>query len=85
MEAGNGAGDPSSSRLDRIEAIMDTMAADHEQFRQEHKMLLRAQVIMQNTMERIAEKHERLAEAQRNSEEKLNVLLATVDDWIRRH
>ncbi len=78
--------------MDRIEAIMATMAADHEQFRQEHKFLLRAQVVMQDTMERIAEKHERLtekherlAEAQRGTEEKLNVLLTTVDDWIRRH
>lgn len=38
---------------------MNTMAADYEQFRQEQKMLLSAQVVMQETMERIAEKHER--------------------------
>jgi len=59
MGTGNGAGDSSSSRLDKIEAIMNTMAADYEQFRQEQKMLLSAQVVMQETMERIAEKHER--------------------------
>jgi len=39
MATGNRAGDSGSSRLGRTEAIINTMAADHEQFRQEHKRL----------------------------------------------
>jgi hypothetical protein len=50
------------SRLDRIEAALELMIGDHEDFRQEHKQLLKAQVL--------------LVDAQAKSEEKIAVLAA---------
>ena len=39
------------SRLDRIERAMELLLTDHEQFREEHKLLLRSQVLLQGEME----------------------------------
>jgi len=49
-EESNGHAD-GSSRLDRIEAAMELFIADHEEFRNEHKSLLRSQVLMQDHLE----------------------------------
>lgn len=38
------------SRLDRIERALETLIADHEQFRQDHKQLLTAQVLQQDAI-----------------------------------
>jgi uncharacterized coiled-coil protein SlyX len=43
-----------SARLDRIERAIELMIADHEQFRDEHKALLRAQVVQQDQLDRLA-------------------------------
>lgn len=40
------------SRLDRIERALDLFIADHEQFRQEHKQLLTAQVLQQDALDK---------------------------------
>jgi hypothetical protein len=50
MAEGNGQQD-NLSRLDRIERAMELLLTDHEQFREEHKMLLRSQVVLQGAME----------------------------------
>ena len=55
-------------RLDRIEAAMELFIADHEEFRNEHKNLLRSQVLMQDHLEK-------LAQAQAATEERLKALI----------
>jgi hypothetical protein len=59
MPDGNGNRD---TRLDRIERIMEMMAADHEQFRADHKQLLIAQVLQKDSIDqllRVTEDHTR--------------------------
>jgi hypothetical protein len=76
------------SRLDRIEQAIESLA---DEFREEHKRLLTAQILLVDRMgeltERIdalAETTKELAEAQKGSEERLDALILTVDDLIRR-
>ncbi|MGC2658032.1 MAG: hypothetical protein WA324_08635 [Bryobacteraceae bacterium] len=40
------------SRMDRIERALDLFVADHEQFHQEHKQLLAAQVLQQDALDK---------------------------------
>ena len=64
------------SRLDRIEAALELMIQDHEQLRDEHKMLLKSQVLMQDTMEKsFSRSRERMDEI----EEKLNGVIGVVE------
>jgi len=76
------------SRLDRIERAIESLADD---FRDEHKRLLTAQILLVDRMneltgriDKLAETVEDLAEAHKGSEERLNALILTVDDLIRR-
>jgi hypothetical protein len=70
----NGSGD---SRLDRLEGLMALLIEDHVQFREEHKHLLTAQVLLTGKM---AE----LAEAQKHTDERLNALITIIDGVIRK-
>lgn len=78
----------SLSRLDRIERAIESLA---DEFRGEHKRLLTAQIILVDRMgelmarmDLLAEATQELAEAQKGSEERLDALILTVDDLIRR-
>ena len=62
--------------MDRIEAALELLIADHEEFRQEHKLLLTAQVLL-------TDEQRKLAEAQRHTEDRLSALIAIVDDLVR--
>ena len=80
-----------SGRLDRIEAALELLIDDHVQFREEHKHLLTAQVILTDTMDKLGKRVDQLAAAQLKSETRidhtdatLNALIAVVDDFIRR-
>ncbi|MCI0676119.1 MAG: hypothetical protein L0Y42_10145 [Phycisphaerales bacterium] len=69
-------GSNGKSRLDRIEAALELMIADHEEFRAEHKMLLKSQVLMQDAMEKsFAKSRQRMDEM----EDKLNGVIGVVD------
>jgi chromosome segregation ATPase len=57
------------SRLDRLEDAYNLMIRDHEEFRQEHKALLKAQVVMydehiklEQSLTRLSEKVERVSD-----------------------
>jgi hypothetical protein len=63
-------------RMDRLEKLMDLLITDHLTFSDEHKKLLTAQVVL---TDRVRE----LVEAQRHTDERLNALIAVVDDLIR--
>jgi len=71
------------SRLDRIEAAIDFMIRDHEEFRAEHKRLLTAQVVMQDSLVRLGEKMERLTDKFDAVGDKLNALIAWSDQVHR--
>jgi tetrahydromethanopterin S-methyltransferase subunit G len=60
------------SRLDRIEAAMEAMVGEHEMFRAEHKMLLRSQVLLQDSLEKQKERIDEIGG-------KLDVLIDVVD------
>jgi hypothetical protein len=65
------------SRLDRIEAIIEAVATRQADLEDDFRRLLRAQVVMADSMRE-------LADAQRNTEAKLNALIAIVDDIVRK-
>ena len=62
-----------TSRLDRIERALELLIDDHVQFREEHKMLLTAQVLL-------TEAQKRTEEAQKRTDEKLAALAVTADE-----
>ncbi|MCX6638783.1 MAG: hypothetical protein NT090_27330 [Acidobacteria bacterium] len=72
------------SRLDRIEAIIEAAAVRQADIEDEFRRLLRAQVVMVDNMGQLAAEQVKLAEQQRNTEEKLHALIAVVDDIVRR-
>ena len=63
MSEPNGAGEPGNERLDRIERALNLMLDDHIQFREEHKLLLSSQVLMQGGLEELRKNME---ESRRN-------------------
>jgi hypothetical protein len=86
---------PGQSRLDRLEGLMELLINDHVQFEQEHKQLLAAQVVLTDRVDKLAadarEGREEmrtifreLAESQRHTDERLNALIAVVDDLVRK-
>jgi hypothetical protein len=87
------------SRLDRLEGLMELLIDDHLKFSDEHKRLLTAQVLLTETQQRTERrvgdlveaqkqldlKMAELAEAQKDTAERLNALIAVVDDLVRRN
>ena len=84
-----------SGRLDRIEKVLELLIDDHVQFREEHKLLLTAQVVLTDRLDRLAQtvaqskkdSDERLKatdERLRATDERLNALITIVDGLIRR-
>jgi hypothetical protein len=87
-----------TSRLDRMEGLMQLLIDDHLKFSDEHNRLLTAQVVLTDRVDKLAERMDQLAgtmqqvaksqkevlEAQKHTDERLNVLMLTVDDLIRR-
>ena len=64
--AGNGGDAP---RLDRVERIIAASAARRADIEDEFRRLLRAQVVMADTMRELAAEHLKLAQARRRREE----------------
>ena len=81
--SGNG-----QSRLDRLERLMGLLIEDHVKFQEEHKLLLTAQVVLTDRIDRLAQTLEtavrKLSEAQKHTDERLNALIAVVDDLVRK-
>jgi hypothetical protein len=72
--------------MDRLERLMEFQ--DHVQFREEHKQLLTAQVVLTDRLGRLAHTLDtavrQLTEVQRHTDDRLNALIAVVDDLIRK-
>ena len=76
------------SRLDRLEGLMALLIDDHVQFREEHKQLLTAQILLTDRVDKLAVTLDtaikELSASQRHTDERLNALIAVVDDLVRR-
>ena len=61
---------------------------EHVKFQQEHKLLLTAQVILTERVDKLAENVEKMrvefAEAHKHSDERLNALITVVDGIVRK-
>jgi hypothetical protein len=82
------------SRMDRIERALELFIADHEQFRHDHKQLLRAQVLQQdeiNGLLKIAQAHtvqleeqgRQLRELGEGLNERIDKLVSGFGEYIR--
>jgi len=58
----NGQEPTGSERLNRIERALELLLDDHVQFREEHKHLLAAQVLLTGSLDRLTERVDRLGE-----------------------
>jgi len=78
----------SDSRLDRLEGLMALLIEDHVQFRDEHKHLLAAQVVLTDRVDKLAVTLDtaikELSASQRHTDDRLSALIAVVDDIVRR-
>jgi len=63
-------------RFNRIEAALEQIAQGHEDFEREHKQLLTAQILLNDTMQK-------LAIAQIETTDKLNGLIDLVDRHLK--
>jgi len=76
--------------MDRVERMMEMLVTNHVKFSDEHKQLLTAQVVLTNRMDRLATTIQELAEAQEHTDrqmkegdERLGILIRTIDGFIR--
>jgi hypothetical protein len=84
----NGSG---QSRLDRMEGLMNLLIEDPVRFDEEHKRLLTAQIVLTDRIEKLAIEVVKtsmavreVSESQKHSDERLNALIAVVDDLVRK-
>jgi bisphosphoglycerate-independent phosphoglycerate mutase (AlkP superfamily) len=83
------------SRLDRVEQLLEVLVNEHIQFHEEHRQVLKAQVTLYDTTQKLAEalaqsqtatnaKFAELAAAQKHTDENLAALINVVDNLVRR-
>jgi hypothetical protein len=83
-----------TARLERLEKIVEVIANVQRDMQQEHQLLLRAQVVMSDEIDKLvrdnnqrsAETNQRFAElaaAQQRMDDALTALMGTVDEIIR--
>jgi hypothetical protein len=81
----NGSGE---SRLDRLEGLMALLIEDHVRFSDEHKQLLTSQILLTDRVDKLAGTLDtaikELSASQRHTDERLNALIAVVDDLVGR-
>jgi hypothetical protein len=73
----------SASRLDRVERIVEILANTQADMQQDLRIVLRAQVVMGDALEKLTAKVIELAEAQRHTDARMDALILTVDEIIR--
>ncbi len=72
------------SRLDRLEGLKSLLMDGHAKFQEEYKLLLTAQVVLTDRIDRLAQMIQELSEGQKHTDERLNALIAVVDDLVRK-
>ena len=73
----------SSSRLDRIEALLEVLVGEHVKFDDEHKRLLTAQVVLTDRLDKLTVRVDKLAVTMQELAESQNVLMHMMDEFIR--
>jgi hypothetical protein len=73
-----------SGRLDRLERLMELLIEDHVKFQEEHKLLLTAQVVLTDRVDRLTKGVAELTTAQKHTDERLNALITIVDGLIHK-
>ena len=81
MEETNGSNNPSG--LDRIERIVEVLANTQVDMQQDLKIVLRAQVILGDALEKLTTRVTELAEAQKHTDLRMDALIVTVDEIVR--
>jgi hypothetical protein len=80
-------GNDTSGRIDRIEGILEKLATHQlhaqEFFEREHKQLLTAQIVLTDRLDRLTVRVDKLALTQEDTADKLNVLIALIDQQQR--
>jgi hypothetical protein len=71
-------------RLDRVEALLEVLVNEHIQFHEEHRQLLKAQVLLYDATQKLAQAQTELAAAQKHTDENLVALINVVDSVVRR-
>jgi hypothetical protein len=91
MSAGDEQNGHAKSRLDRLEGPMELPIDDHLKFGEEHKLLLKAQVVLTDRVDKLALRMDQLSaavreltEAQKHTDDRLDALIHVVDDSIRK-
>lgn len=69
--------------MDRLERLMELLIDDRVKFQEEHKLLLTAQVVLTDRVDRLTKDVTELTTAQRYTDERLNALITIVDGSIR--
>lgn len=72
------------NRLDRVEELLEVLVNEHIQFHEEHRQLLKAQILLYDATQKLAEAQTELAAAQKHTDEKLAALIDVVDSIVRR-
>jgi hypothetical protein len=86
------------NRLDRVEELLEVLVNDHIQFHEEPRQLLKAQVLLYDTVQKLTEaqasfdqrlatlvtSQAQLAAAQQHTDENLAALINVVDSVVRR-
>ena len=79
------------NRLDRVEQLLEVLVNEHTQFHEEHRQLLKAQVLLYDATQKLAQaqtdtnaKLAELATAQKHTDENLAALINVVDNLVRR-
>ena len=83
--SGNNGDNP---RLDRIENIIEVMPNVQRDMQQDLQVLLRAQVVLGEKVDKLADEHKALSQETdarfRDTDERLGALIKIVDELIRR-
>jgi cation transport regulator ChaC len=79
------------NRLDRVEQLLGVLVNEHIQFHEEHRQLLKAQVLLYDATQKLAQaqtdantKLAELAAAQKPTDQNLAALINVVDNLVRR-
>jgi ABC-type transporter Mla subunit MlaD len=79
--AENGHNQNARTRLDRVEAIVEALANNQDKIQDDIRVLMRSQVLMSETIEKLGGRVEQLVQAQQHTDDRLNALI----DYFQRH
>jgi hypothetical protein len=79
----NGQNGYTNPRMDRIEKALELFIADHEAFRDEHKKLLTAQILLAESQQKTDEHMRALQADLKATDDRIGILVRMMDDFIR--